>query len=80
MTPFDFLNELWQYKPDDQYILIWTGADKRSRWFLQIAEAAEFASSAKGDVYTGVGLARKDYGPPPLFSTGGAVISASWMT
>jgi len=63
MTPFEFLNALWEYKPEDQYILIWTGADKRSRWFLQVAEAAAYAASVAGDVYTGVGLAGKDYGP-----------------
>ena len=62
MTPFEFLNALWEYKPEDQYILIWTGADKRSRWFLQVAEAAAYAASVAGDVYTGVGLAGKDYG------------------
>ena len=63
MTPFDFLNALWQYKPEDQYILVWTGADKRSRWFLKVEDAAEYAANAIGDVYTGVGLAGKDYGP-----------------
>jgi len=62
MTPLEFLNALWEYKPEDQYILIWTGADKRSRWFLQVAEAAAYAASVAGDVYSGVGLAGKDYG------------------
>jgi len=63
MTPCEFLNELWQYKPDEQYILIWTGADKRSRWFLRAADAAEYAAGVNGDAYTGVGLGGKDYGP-----------------
>jgi hypothetical protein len=63
MTPFAFLTALWEFKPEDQYILIWTGGDKKSRWFLQVADAAEYAASVKGDVYTGVGLAAKDYGP-----------------
>lgn len=62
MTPLAFLTALWEFKPEDQYILIWTGADKKSRWFLQVDEAAEYAASVKGDVYTGVGLASKDYG------------------
>jgi hypothetical protein len=34
MTPLEFLNQLWQYKPENQYILIWTLPDKRSRWFI----------------------------------------------
>jgi len=63
MGPLEFLNALWQNKPEDQYILIWTGADKRSRWFLRVEDAADYAGRAKGDVYTGVGLAGKDYGP-----------------
>ena len=29
MTPLEFLNELWQEKPEDQHVLIWTHPDKR---------------------------------------------------
>jgi len=65
MTPLEFLNQLWQYKPEDQYILIWTLPDKRSRWFINISDAAEYVASVSGakDVYVGLGLAGKDYGP-----------------
>lgn len=65
MTPLEFLNQLWQYKPDDQYILIWTLPDKRSSWFTGVPEAAECVASINGsrDVYVGVGLSAKDYGP-----------------
>ncbi len=65
MTPLEFLNHLWQYKPEDQYILIWTLPDKRSRWFTSVPEAAEYVAGVNGnrDVYVGVGLAGKDYGP-----------------
>ncbi|MCZ2079680.1 MAG: hypothetical protein LC130_32320 [Bryobacterales bacterium] len=65
MTPLEFLNQLWQYKPDDQYILIWTLPDKRSRWFTSIPDAAEYVAGVNGskDVYVGLGLAGKDYGP-----------------
>ncbi len=24
MTPLDFLKLLWQYKPEEQYVLMWT--------------------------------------------------------
>jgi hypothetical protein len=65
MTPPEFLAQLWQDKPDDQRILIWTLPDKRSRWFTDIAAAAEYVASVNGarDVYVGVGLAGQDYGP-----------------
>ena len=64
MTPLEFLNLLWQYKPENLFILIWTLADKRSHWYRDNAAAAEFVSTIKGsDVYVGVGLASRDYGP-----------------
>lgn len=65
MTPLEFLNQLWQYKPENQYILIWTLPDKRSRWFINIPDAAEYVAGVNGskDVYVGLGLAGKDYGP-----------------
>ncbi|MBI1955896.1 MAG: hypothetical protein HYS38_05835, partial [Acidobacteria bacterium] len=64
MTTLEFLNLLWQYKPEDLYILIWTLADKRSHWYQEIPPAAKFVTQQKGrDVYVGVGLAARDYGP-----------------
>ena len=65
MTPLDFLNQLWQAKPDDHHILIWTFPDRRSRWFTDIAAAADYVGAVNGgrDVYVGVGLASKDHGP-----------------
>ena len=32
MTPFDFLNLLWQTKPEELYVLIWTRQGKQSHW------------------------------------------------
>ena len=65
MTPRSFLELLWQYKPEEQYILIWTLQDKRSHWFTDVTKAAEFvAATAKDlDVYVGVGLSKEDHGP-----------------
>jgi hypothetical protein len=65
MTPFDFLNQLWEYKPDEQFILIWTGKEKLSRWFTVVQEASYYVISLGGnrDIYTGIGLASKDHGP-----------------
>ena len=64
MTPLDFLEQLWRYKPEDHYILIWSLPDKRSRWFREIPAAAEFVAGVNGrDVYVGVGLSKQDRGP-----------------
>ncbi|MBI4464525.1 MAG: hypothetical protein HY647_07455, partial [Acidobacteria bacterium] len=43
---------------------MWTLQDKRSHWFRDIPAAAEFVVQQNGrDVYVGVGLASRDYGP-----------------
>ena len=63
MTPLDFLKALWENKPEERYILIWTLPDKRSHWFTDVAAAAQFAANVNFlDVYVGVGLAREDHG------------------
>jgi hypothetical protein len=64
MTPLNFLNLLWQLKPEEMFVLIWTLHDKCSHWFRDVAAAAEFVVKARGlDVYVGVGLSRADRGP-----------------
>jgi hypothetical protein len=64
MTPQAFLDLLWRYKPEEQYILIWTLQDKRSHWFKSIEAAGQFAAAVTGmDIYVGVGLSKADHGP-----------------
>ncbi len=63
MTPIEFLNLLWETKPADLHILIWTLAGKTSYWFREVGAAAEFVSTNLNDIYIGVGLSRCDYGP-----------------
>lgn len=64
MTPRAFLDLLWRYKPEEQYILIWTLQDKRSHWFQSIDAAGQFAAAVTGmDVYVGMGLSAQDNGP-----------------
>jgi putative DNA primase/helicase len=59
-----FLEALFANKPDELLIQIWTIADKTSRWFCDVESALRYAASASGqDVYIGVGLSRRDYGP-----------------
>jgi hypothetical protein len=59
-----FLHEAFTFKPESLYLLIWTLADKRSRWFLE-PNTASAAVTALGpqDIYCGVGLSSRDYGP-----------------
>lgn len=63
MTPADFLNLLWGFKPEELYILLWTLQGKCSHWYRDIGAAAGFVRGAMGkDVYVGVGLSQRDYG------------------
>jgi hypothetical protein len=39
-SPRWFLHELFAGKPEELYLLIWTLADKRSRWFRDLDAAA----------------------------------------
>jgi len=80
MTPLDFLKLLWQFKPEELYVLLWTLPDKQSHWHRDIAAAAEFVSNARDrDVYVGVGLSRLDYGPSRRCASGEIVgISGLW--
>ena len=65
MTPHEFLELLWHYKPEEMYVLLWTLQDKRSHWFQDVNKAAEFAAATAGtkDVYVGLGLSKADHGP-----------------
>ena len=63
-SPRWFLEALFAGKPDELYLLIWTWADKRSRWFRDLEAAGAAAEALTGqDVYVGVGLAPRNYGP-----------------
>ena len=64
MTPREFLTLLWQYKPEEHYVLVWTLQDKQSHWFQDVAKAAEFVERTSGrDVYVGLGSSKEDLGP-----------------
>jgi len=81
VTPLDFLNLLWQSKPEDLYILIWMLQGKRrSRWFQDIGEAARYVESKRDrDVYVGVSLSPEDFGPDKRCpSDKAAVVVALW--
>ncbi len=58
-----FVEALFSSKPEELRILIWTLADRGSRWFSDVESAIRYAESASGqDVYIGVGLSGRDYG------------------
>lgn len=46
MTPHTFLDLLWQHKPEELYVLLWTLQDKRLHWFRDVSKAGTFASNA----------------------------------
>ena len=59
-----FLQALFCRKPAELYVLLWTFPSKRSHWFRDVEEAIQFAESRYVcDLYVGVGLSKKDYGP-----------------
>ena len=80
----DFLLELWSDAPDDNFFLIWTMPDKRSRWFNCTEEGINEAANTiagldRNDVYMGVGLSGKSYGSRQRVSAKDVVgISALW--
>src|SRR5262249_512334 len=65
----EFLRDLFGGAPGNLHVLIWSLRDKRSRWLpvrqLGAAEQylARFADPSAGDVYAGVSLSPKDWGP-----------------
>lgn len=65
MTIREFLETLWGNKDEETYILIWTGQDKRSRWFQEVDAAAEYVGSeaCRGKcVFVGLGASKTDNG------------------
>src|SRR5262245_24878191 len=61
--PLKFLHSLWDGKPDDAWMLVWTLRDKKSAWFQSIDLAAEYVQQATSDVYIGAGLSPAAFGP-----------------
>jgi len=63
LSPSDFLHAVFDAKDPEHYILIWTLADKRSAWFQDVDDAAEYVSNRRAeDIYCGVGLSATDNG------------------
>jgi len=62
MNTNDFFSTIYKGKPADHYILIWSLKGKRSNWFKDPDDAAEFVKKHPDDVYFGVGTSIKDYG------------------
>jgi hypothetical protein len=68
-----FFDLLFAAKEPSEYICIWTLADKRSAWFKDLGEAADYVSAHRDqDVYVGVGLSPKDHGPNQRLKIEGA--------
>jgi hypothetical protein len=59
-----FLKDLFGTKPAEAFVLIWLLRGKRSHWFRDLDQAAEFVEQfAYEDIYVGVALSPTDFGP-----------------
>jgi hypothetical protein len=60
-----FLETIYERKPRDLYLLLWEKLEKQklSYWFQDVAEATRFATAHEVNIYSGVNLSGKDYGP-----------------
>jgi hypothetical protein len=60
----EFLQELWGFKPENLFVLVWQKRGKKSNWFQDIGKIESFAQKNRdlSDLYIGVGLSPKDYG------------------
>jgi hypothetical protein len=66
----EFLNALFKYKPENQYVLVWLLPSKLSAWFQDLTEAAAYIESVRDvaspkdpvDIYAGLGTSAKDWG------------------
>jgi hypothetical protein len=63
----EFLTALWDYKPEDAYMLIWSKQDqmKASHWCLSVDDALDVVERLRDthDLYFGVSLSPADHGP-----------------
>jgi len=60
----EFLQELWGFKPEGSFVLVWQKRGKKSNWFQDIGKIEEIIQKNReqSDLYIGVGLSSKDYG------------------
>ena len=60
----EFLQELWGFKPESSFVLVWQKKGKKSNWFQDIGKIESFIQKNRdlSDLYVGVGLSPKDYG------------------
>jgi hypothetical protein len=56
----NFLSTVFNGKPDNATILMWTLEKKRSHWFNKVPPQVEINKLATGDTFFGLGLAAKD--------------------
>jgi len=67
----EFFRTLYQSKPHYSYLNLWTRQDKKSAWFRDLTQAAEYAGSITDrDCHFGVGLGPRDEGPAKRCNSG----------
>ena len=57
-----FLDALWGFKGQQDWLLLWEKNGKRSHWFVDLDAASDFAEG-RVDLYVGCGLSGEDRGP-----------------
>lgn len=78
----DFLRDLWRFKPEDSWILLWSLKSGRSEFYSNVEPAVEASQrlARQGDVYVGAGLRAQSLPPG---SRGGTTdvsgIAALWL-
>lgn len=77
-----FFERLYKNKPNDLYILIWELPGRKSVWHTDLARATTYAETLGiwHNVYFGVGLSSRDYGPDHrVIATDIAGIPGLWV-
>jgi len=78
----DFLRDLWRFKPEDSWILLWSLSTGRSEFYTDVEPAIAAANrlAEQGDVYVGAGLRAQHLPPAQRGGTDEVIgIAALWL-
>lgn len=62
MNSLEFMEELFDTKPNDNFVLVWELKNKRSTWFKDLMHAATHIDNHPHDIYYGVGTSPANLG------------------
>lgn len=78
----EMLRDLWRFKPEDSWILLWSLQNGRSEFYadVEVAITAATRLAERGDVYVGTGLRARALPPSQRGGTDDVVgIAALWL-